>query len=83
MDAKTIEKEKIQRIEIDYGYDSDEWQHIQVGFKNGVSASVSREQIATFLRMAKIVEDLQQVQSLRDQLLKIFGTQPLAPKQSP
>lgn len=75
-------KEKIRRVEIDYGYDSDEWQNIRIQFANGVNANVSREQITTFLRMAKIVEDLQQVQTLRDQLIKIFGaTTTLSPAQ--
>ena len=47
MEAKEIRKEKIQHVEIDYGYDSDEWQTIRIRFKNGQCANVNREDIAT------------------------------------
>ena len=79
MDVEKIRKEKISSVLIDYAYDSDEWQNISIRYQNGMSAGVSRDQIATFLRMEKIVKDLQEVEQLRNQLFRLFGTQPLAP----
>ena len=77
--AETIKKEKIKRIEIDYGYESEDWQNIRIEFVNGQNANVNREQITAFLRVGKVIEDLQQVQNLRDQLFKIFGSSQIVP----
>lgn len=72
MDIKEIQQDKLQRVTISYAYNSDEWCTIELEFKNG-HAMVSRDQVEAFLRLSKTIEDMQKVQDLRDNLVKLFG----------
>lgn len=75
MDLKKVKQEKVVRVQVNYDdYESDEWTSINVIYRNGETVHVERLEIEAFLRVGKIYEDLQQVQKLRDDLVKIFGT---------
>ncbi len=70
--VKEVQEGKITQVEINYGYDSSEWTFIRVHFEDGQAIEVRREQIEAFIRMEKVLEDLNQVEKLRDQLANIF-----------
>ncbi len=77
---KRIRKEKLEHVEIYYSKESDEWESIRVRFRDGFTVEVNRSQIEAFLKVKKVVEDLQRVEKLRDTLIHIFGsTTQLAP----
>jgi len=79
MEVKKIQQEKLRQVEIYYGYDDNEWASITVVFQNNQQVTIQREQIEAFLRIGKVYQDLQTVQALRDDLLKIFGSSQSVP----
>ena len=82
MSLKDVQTQKIRSVSINYGYDTEEWNIIRIEFDNGNRIDVSRLQVEAFLRTSKVAEDLQAVQSLRDNLLRIFGSGAIMPPQS-
>ena len=68
-----MKKRKLREVTISYGYDTDEWNNIHIHYEDGHSSRVAREQIDAFKRMHKVVEDLQEVEKLRDELVSLFG----------
>ncbi len=79
MDVKKIQRAKLNRVEIRYSYDNNEWANIRVEFESGECVQVEREQVEAFLRIGKVYQDLVAAQALRDNLLKIFGVAPIVP----
>ncbi len=79
MDVKKIQQGKLNRVEIIYDYDNNEWSRIRVDFQTGESVNIEREQVEAFLRIGKVYQDLVATQALRDNLLKIFGVSQFVP----
>ena len=78
---KDVQTRKIRSIHIDYGYDTEEWNIIRIEFDNGNRIDVSRLQVEAFLRTSKVAEDLQAVQTLHNDLLRIFGNVAIMPRE--
>jgi hypothetical protein len=81
MEISDIKKERIRTVQIHYDVSTNEWYRIQVDFANDMRVDVNREQIEAFLRMQKVLEDLHQIEHLRDDLKRIFGEMPQKQKQ--
>lgn len=65
--------DKIRKVVIFYDYE-DKWELIEFEDSNGNRLDVSRESIEAFLRMQKVLEDLSEVEKLRETLNALFET---------
>ena len=86
MSLKDVQTRKIRSVTIDYftpdEHEPEQWNYLRIEFDNGSSATISRLQVEAFLRIRKVAEDLQAIQNLRDDLLRMFGSRsPIMPPQ--
>jgi len=73
---------KLKRVNIrykDWEVRQNEWDYITVEFTDGRIVDIQREQIEAFKRMESVIRDFQEIERVRDSLVKIFGNAPITP----